>query len=54
MALLRSIAMSKNIQECHSNVGCLKSSEIWGRKSLEPFRNWIEKTWLPLDKACSK
>ena len=31
-----------------------KRSEIWRRKSLKPFRNWIEKTWLPLDKVCLK
>ena len=31
-----------------------KRSEIWRRKSLKPFRNWIEKTWLPLDEVCLK
>ena len=46
--------MSETIKEYHSNVDSLKSSEIWRRKSSESFRKWIEKTWLPLDKACLK
>ena len=54
VTLLRRIAMSETMEEYHSNLENLKSSEIWRRKSSEPFRNWIEKTWLPLDKMCLK
>ena len=54
VTLLLCIAMSETMEEYHSNLENLKSSEIWRRKSLKPFRNWIEKTWLPLDKVCLK
>ena len=30
----------------------LKISNIWTRPNSVTFRNWIEKTWLPLDKVC--
>ena len=42
VALLRNIAMSESMEGYHSNLENLKNSEIWIRKSSEPFRNWIE------------
>ena len=52
--LLQSIAMSETMEEYHSNLENLESSEIWRRKSSETFLNWIEKAWLPLYKVCLK
>ena len=46
--------MSETIEKYYSNVSNLESSEIWKRESSEPFVNWIEKTWLLLNKACLK
>ena len=54
VTLLQSSAVSETMEEYHSNLENLKRSEIWRIKSLEPFRNWIGKTWLPLDKVCLK
>ena len=51
VTLLRGIAVSETMEEYHSNLENLKRSKIWRRKSSEQFRNWIEKTWLPLDKV---
>ena len=54
VALLQNIAMSETMEEYRSNLGNLKSSEIWREKSSKSFHNWIEKTLLPIDKVCLK
>ena len=50
---LRNIADSESENEFEENVKILKASDIWKMKSAEPFRNWIQKTWLPVHKVSS-
>ena len=54
VTLLQNIAMSETMEEYRSNLGNLKSSEIWREKSSKSFHNWIEKRLLPIDKVCLK
>ena len=52
LAFLRNVSLSETVDEYHANLRTLKISNIWSKTSSVTFRNWIEKTWLPLDKVC--
>ena len=47
-SLLRQIAISETNSEYLKNVAVLKKSLIWNKEKSKNFRDWIEKTWLPL------
>ena len=50
LAFLRKVALSETVDEYHANLRTLKISNTWTKPSSVTFRNWIKKTWLPLDK----
>ena len=52
LAFLQNVAISETVNEYHANLRTLKISNIWTRPNSVTFRNWIEKTWLLLDKVC--
>ena len=52
LAFLRKVALSETGDEYHAKLPTLKTSNTWTKPSSVTFRNWIEKTWLSLDKVC--
>lgn len=48
LTFLRRIAMSETTEEFQENVKMMKKSRMWLQEDAKHFRNWIEKTWLPI------
>lgn len=48
LAMLRRIACSETVDEYRQNCKAMKNSEVWNLEKSKSFRNWIEKTWLPV------
>jgi len=51
--MLRNIASSECHEEYLENVEKLKKSNLWVKEDSKQFRNWIDKTWLPVHRVCS-
>ena len=51
LAMMRSIAVATTSTEYESRVQYLKESALWKNEKSKAFRNWIDKTWLPVNKV---
>ena len=52
LAMLRKIATSETEKEYSMNVEELKRSNLWNDEKSKAFREWIDKTWLPIFAVC--
>ena len=51
LSSMRRIANAESVEEYEQTVQDMKATLIWNAEYSKKFRNWLEKTWLPLHKV---